>query len=149
MIVDRIAIASFRGEYAFLSNFWPMALQHGGIIYPTAEHLFVALKTTGTDVRRQIAALKTPGEAKRIGRTLILRPGWDELKTELMGYILTLKFAPGSDLARRLVATGERPLIEGNRWHDSFWGNCECGRCTPGHNWLGRLLMARRKELQG
>jgi hypothetical protein len=60
-----------------------------------------------------------------------------------MEAVLVLKFARGSALAKKLVATGDRELVETNEWGDQFWGVCG-GR---GENWLGRLLMARRARL--
>lgn len=49
----------------------------------------------------------------------------------------------------KLLATGGQELIEGNRWHDTFWGRCVCERCKgTGQNWLGRLIMQVREELR-
>jgi hypothetical protein len=67
-----------------------------------------------------------------------------------MDRALRAKFAPGSRLAERLVATGTAFLVEGNRWCDNHWGDCRCGRtrcAQPGLNVLGRMLMALRREL--
>ena len=63
-----------------------------------------------------------------------------------------------------LIDTYPRILIEGNWWHDDFWGyhmgekgkdtiidKCYCWfLCTPGcpHNHLGRALMHIREELR-
>jgi predicted NAD-dependent protein-ADP-ribosyltransferase YbiA (DUF1768 family) len=47
-----------------------------------------------------------------------------------------------------LLATGDRDLIEGNTWHDNFWGVCSCPKCTfppiPQTNWLGKILVEER-----
>jgi predicted NAD-dependent protein-ADP-ribosyltransferase YbiA (DUF1768 family) len=43
-----------------------------------------------------------------------------------------------------LLATGNRPLIEGNDWGDTFWGQVD-GR---GENHLGELLLKIREELR-
>jgi hypothetical protein len=50
----------------------------------------------------------------------------------------------------KLLETKNAELIEGNIWHDNFWGSCECSRCNhkPGKNMLGRLLMEYRAEIQ-
>ena len=50
-------------------------------------------------------------------------------------------------LKQRLLATGNRELIEGNHWHDNFWDSCTCDRCrNNGQNLLGKLLMKLSSE---
>ena len=41
-----LVILEFKGEYAFLSNFYPSTFILDGKIYPTVEHYFQAQKTT-------------------------------------------------------------------------------------------------------
>ena len=63
-----------------------------------------------------------------------------------MEELLRLKFAQPY-LRDLLIATGEQKLIEGNYWHDNFWGSCSCEKCgDKGENHLGRLLMKLRSE---
>ena len=46
-----------------------------------------------------------------------------------------------------LLATGGEELIEGNWWHDNFFGVCTCGPCDgKGKNNLGKILMRVREE---
>lgn len=139
------AITSFRGEHFFLSNFFPVAIRLGGIVWPTGEHAYVAAKTTDPQERQRILACRTPGEARRAGRGLTLRPGWEDLRLPVMRAILEQKFRH-PDLARRLLATGLRPLEERNPWGDRFWGID--ARSGQGENHLGRLLMAIRAARQ-
>lgn len=141
-------IIEFEDEYAFLSNFYPSPFTHDGIEYPTNEHFFQAMKTTDLELRKAIAAAKTPGVAKRMGRTIKLRPDWEKIKVDVMRLGLILKFQ-NPDLKEKLLATGDEELIEGNWWHDNTWGSCHCDACfnTPGRNMLGMLLMELRKEL--
>jgi predicted NAD-dependent protein-ADP-ribosyltransferase YbiA (DUF1768 family) len=62
--------------------------------------------------------------------------------------VLEAKFAD-RDLADRLVATHPHKLVEGNTWHDQFWGDCHCGRCPgEGENMLGVALMELRDKLR-
>lgn len=135
MTIDR-----FDGEHFFLSNFSSSWIEIQGIRYRTLEHAFQAAKTTDRAVRIRIAKLETPGEAKRAGRRVALRCGWDGMRVEVMTWLLARKFAEGSQLARRLIKTGDAELIEGNDWGDTFWGRVN----GQGENWLGRLLMERR-----
>lgn len=147
--MDRIE--DFRGHYSFLSNFYRHTIVGaGGIPYPTNEAAFQAAKTTDLLERYLIAAAPTPREAKRRGRAVTLRPGWDERgRHVVMRAVLRAKFAdPG--LSRKLLQTGDCLLVEGNRWHDQVFGDCRCGRracALPGENFLGRYLMEVRKEL--
>lgn len=72
-----------------------------------------------------------------------MRSDWEEVKLGVMEGLLREKFSD-PELRRKLLATGERELVEGNDWGDSFWGVC-AGR---GKNHLGRLLMKLREELR-
>ena len=141
-------IDDFRGRWAFLSNFHPARLEWEGIRYPTSEHAFNAGKTLDMDRRAWIASAGTPREAKRRGRSVELRPGWDErVRFDVMAEVLRAKFCtPGRVDA--LLSTGAAHLIEGNTWHDNVWGDCHCPKCAgKGQNHLGRLLMELRTEL--
>ena len=142
-------IIEFEEKYAFLSNFYPSPFTHDGIEYPTVEHFFQAAKTLDIQERKAIAAAKTPGLAKRMGRSVQLRPDWEKVKAYYMELGLRLKFA-NKDLAEKLLATGDEELIEGNWWHDNIWGSCMCDKCIniPGRNMLGILLMDLRKKLR-
>ena len=139
----------FEGEFAFLSNFYPSPIKKDGIEYPTVEHFFQAAKTTDLKTKKAIAGADTPGKAKRMGRSVDLRPDWEKIKVDVMRLGLVLKFQ-NPDLKEKLLATGDEELIEGNWWHDNTWGNCYCVKCSriSGRNLLGMLLMELRKELQ-
>lgn len=138
-------IESFEKEFAFLSNFYHSPIEcSDGLTYPTAEHAFQAMKTTNLELRKKIAAARTPGKAKRMGRRLALRPGWDDMKLEVMYEIVRVKFFSSRILKIQLLATGNRELVEGNYWHDTFWGVCN----GQGENHLGKILMRVREELQ-
>ena len=134
-------ITSFQGEYRWLSNFWLTSLiMSDGIQYKSSEHAFVAQKTLDMDDRREIAKIKTPGQAKRYGRSLELRPDWQEVRLAIMYNVILHKFAQNDNLAAKLRATEDALLIEGNTWGDQFWGICD----GKGLNWLGRILTLTR-----
>lgn len=135
-------IDSFQGEYEFLSNFYPSPITYEGVEYPTVEHAFQAAKTTDNTLRRVISRLSTPGKAKRAGRSLQLRSGWDDLRLQVMSTLVELKFQD-PELRRKLIGTGSARLIEGNHWHDIFWGVCE----GKGENNLGKILMSTRTKI--
>ena len=142
-------IKEFDGEFAFLSNFSHSLILYEGIVYPTVEHFFQAMKTLIHAEREAIAAAATPGIAKRMGRQITLRPDWERIKADVMRIGLRLKFAD-YELAKKLLATGDEYLVEGNTWHDNCWGDCSCPKCasTTGRNLLGQLLMEIREEVR-
>lgn len=127
-------INRFQGEYFFLSNFYPASVWYDGHLYPTVEHAYQAAKTLLWHQRRQIQLLdaEQANIAKRLGKTVKLRPEWNEgLRDYVMLDLVRQKFAEVSKQELlRLTRTEE--LVEGNNWHDLYWGKCTCR--TRGHN---------------
>lgn len=145
MLIDR-----FEGpEHGFLSNFHPSPMSMAGRTAATAEHAYQACKTLDPAWFDRVLSAPTPGVAKRVGRELPLRRDWEAFRVPAMRSVLGLKFAGGSELGGRLLATGDALLLEGNGWGDRFWGAVWEGGRWSGSNWLGHLLMARRAELRG
>lgn len=150
-------IDKFEGEYRFLSNFSPHAVRgkwkpsgfDQGVLWPTAEHAFQAAKTNDPKEKLKIAIASTPGKAKSLGQSVTLRPDWDKVKVDIMLQVVRAKFAQHDDIAAKLKATGNSPIVEGNMWHDNYWGSCTCHACIhiQGQNYLGRTLMLVRMEL--
>lgn len=138
-------IESFTGPFRFLSNFHYCPITYEGLTYPSLVHAFQAAKSLDPLERAFIRDSDTPGRAKKQGRAITLRPGWEQCKQNIMLKLLHTKFAPHSALAAQLLATGERKLIEGNHWGDTYWGMCD----GVGNNFLGKLLMRVREELKG
>lgn len=158
-------IADFSGEHAFLSNFWPWdgtryvepPFEVKGKLVKTAEHAYQAQKTLVPSLRDGILAADTPGLAKRRGRQATLRPEWESIKVQVMREILRWKFPSAQNFkgahprSVALLETGGFHLVEGNTWGDTFWGcvhPTEKSNLWVGTNWLGILLMERRKQLQ-
>jgi ribA/ribD-fused uncharacterized protein len=150
------AIIDFDREYRFLSNFGAGGATMYAIEFPTIEHAFAAAKIDPKDPRhttdpyaqmREIAALPTPGLAKRAGRKALMRTDWDEVKPQLVLELVRRKFAD-PELAKKLLATGDRPLYEGNTWGDRIWGVVENDGFLEGRNLLGEILMTVRAELR-
>lgn len=141
-VIDR-----FDDDYFFLSNYYPSQIlgKDDNIIYPTVEHYFQAHKTTNLNDRQKMANARTPGMVKRAGRAIDLRPDWEKIKVDVMYEALTLKFQ-NPELKAKLVATKPARLIEGNTWHDNYWGDCHCPECKNkiGQNKLGILLQKVR-----
>lgn len=137
-------IAKFSGSYRFLSNFYPAEVEYEGLTYKTSEHAYQAAKATNADDRAKIRKAKSPGEAKRMGRRIKIRPDWESVKVEVMRTILIDKFRRNKDLARLLIETEDAHLEEGNTWGDTTWGTVK----GKGKNLLGKLLMEVRDLLK-
>ena len=133
-------ISSFRDEYFFLSNFYPVEIKLDGIVYPNAESAFQAQKTLNVEERRKFSMLKNPVQAKRLGRKVKLRDDWEEAKLDIMTEIVSQKFLQHPHLIEMLLQTGDEELVEGNKWGDRFWGVCK----GKGENHLGKILMKIR-----
>lgn len=132
-------IGEFKGEYEFLSNFYMSPVEFDGGEYPSVENAFQAAKEIGDRERFKTCG---PGQAKKFGRKVKLRPDWEEIKIEVMTVIVRNKFT-NPDLREKLLATGDQELVEGNWWRDTFWGVYR----GVGRNELGKILMKIRQEL--
>lgn len=141
-------IDSFRGEYRFLSNFWPCEILYEGMTYQSTEAAYQASKTLDMALREPFMHMD-PKAAKAAGKGLVLRSDWNKtLKLTNMLEISFVKYRH-EDLRDRLLATGDAKLVEGNQWHDNFWGSCTCERCgNTGQNYLGTRLMFVRNYIQ-
>lgn len=135
-------IDSFKGPYSWLSNFAPAPVVFEGMCFRTVEHAYQAAKTNVLSERERFLKIPLASSAKRAGRHVTLRPDWETVKLHVMLVLLRQKFAvePWRDY---LLNTGDAQIVEGNYWHDTFWGVCN----GVGENHLGRLLMQVRSEL--
>jgi ribA/ribD-fused uncharacterized protein len=145
-------ITEFKGQYGWLSNFYPCETDLAGIVFPTVEHAYQAAKSNSRLERAKIALAPTPGQAKRMGSKLFTRPNWDRIKLPLMESLLRQKFGK-EPFKAQLMETGDALLAEGNYWGDDFWGVCPTGKMgadgqvhLSGQNHLGKLLMKIRDE---
>jgi ribA/ribD-fused uncharacterized protein len=146
---------TFRGDWQFMSNFYYVTVVFDGVEYVSVEHAYQASKFLDPEVRRKFQghSLK-PGEAKRLAKELqehgLLRPDWWEVNIPIMEDLVRQKFRSVT-LLRMLVGTGTVEIVEGNYWHDNFWGKCTCSKCKnkPQFNHLGKILMRIRREARG
>ena len=133
----------FVEKYRFLSNFYPCQIIYEDIEYPSVEHAYQAVKTHDKNSRKRISQAETPGQAKRLGRKVKLRPDWEEVKLGIMEELVRQKFNRHEDLKNKIIDSGDIILVEGNSWGDIFWGICY----GKGENHLGKILMKIRSEL--
>lgn len=133
-------IYGFEGEYHFLSNFYPLKGTGHSV-----EHIFQAAKAIEPEQAVWILRAPHPSEAKQRGRVVNIRPDWDSYRVDAMRKALEYKFE-NPDLRARLLATGDKELVEANPWHDYYWG---VDKWTgKGLNMLGKLLMKLRDDIK-
>ena len=140
--MKRKIIDSFRHEYEFLSNFYEHWFYWEGLLWPTSENAYQASKATNKVDREKVRTTGTPGWAKRIGRQIKMRADWEQVKDKAMYAIVKAKFSDPV-MRKKLLATGNAILIEGNNWGDKYWGQVN----GSGENKLGKILMRVRKKL--
>jgi ribA/ribD-fused uncharacterized protein len=132
-----------RARYEWLSNFYPINAAIRGRVYQTVEHFFQASKATTEAHHEGVRVAPTARDAKRLGKKVLLRPDWEQVKEEVMLEALRVKFALPL-LRQQLLETGDALLVEDSPF-DSFWG---AGRKGNGQNRLGKLLMRVRAEIR-
>lgn len=114
-------------------------------LLPMAGHSQHELSTAGA-IRRAIQRSPSAHEAYKIAERNrdYRRRDWDAVKVDIMREILRAKVKQHEYVYRKLLATGDRELIE-NSWRDAFWG---WGPDQKGQNMLGKLWMEIRAELR-
>lgn len=133
-------ITEFRGEHYFLNNSYPCSIEYEGCRYNSSESLFQALKSF--DVRDRVALSRlSPEDAIIYSKRMKVREDWEEIKVDIMYYVLLLKFNQNPNLMKELLETeGEIIFYKGDV--ESSWGASveEC------NNELGSILMQIRED---
>lgn len=144
-----MTIDAFRGKWTKLSNYSLCAVWYDGHIYQSTEHAYQAQKSLDPAIQKMIRDSPTPAVAKKLARSVKLRNDWNQVKVSIMFELLREKFAQEPERSI-LLSTIDELLIEGNHWHDNYWGDCNCPKCKdiPGQNMLGKLLVVIRNELR-
>ncbi|KAF9285114.1 hypothetical protein BGZ74_001559 [Mortierella antarctica] len=135
-------------RYGEFSNFYYSPIALDGLTWPTTEHYFQAQKFAHLPDRKYYELIRitdTPGSAAKMGRNRSwpLRPDWEAVKDDLMHDCVLQKFLQHPDLAKVLLETGDRHLIE-HTPNDRYWGDGGDGK---GKNMLGITLMAVRTKI--
>lgn len=134
--------------YGCFSNFSPHGISLQGRDWRTVEHYYQAQKFVGTpdaQLIEVIYAAPTPEEAAALGRdrTRLVRPDWEQVKTQVMRAAVFTKFLTHADIQAILISTDNQLIVEDSPC-DYFWG---CGEDQTGDNHLGKILMSVRQEI--
>lgn len=140
------AIMSFRGEYSFLSNFYEgKVFTYKGLKFNNTEAPFHAEKCWS---RAKEFEMIRPLQSKRLGRRVLMRKDWEQIKDRVMYDVCYAKFTQDPVLKAKLLATGNRELVEGNTHGDRCWGMTCSNGVWIGENRLGKVLMKLREDLR-
>lgn len=140
------AIMSFRGEYSFLSNFYEgKVFTYKGLKFNNTEAPFHAEKCWS---RAKEFEMVRPLQSKRLGRRVLMRKDWEQIKDRIMYDVCYAKFTQDPVLKAKLLATGNRELVEGNTHGDRCWGMTYSNGVWIGENRLGKVLMKLRDDLR-
>ena len=157
---DKDALAFFGIQSPF-SNFHPAPFRIDGIEFScTEQHLFFHKAAIAGDLKasNEIMATKDPYKMKRISHRIknVDEEKWKKEGPVIMKMGLTAKFKQNVHLKHRLLATGQKKLIEGSKT-DKFWGvgvSHKDPKVLNPENWapgalnvLGKLLEEVRDEL--
>lgn len=144
----------YEQDFYVLSNFSAFNLQWRGRTFPTSEHAYHYEKFVDNDdawnsrgsIAEQVLHAPSAHEAFKLaeGAKHRRRKDWDDVKAGIMLDILHAKAAQHEYVRRKLLATGDRELIE-DSWRDDYWG---WGPNRDGQNILGKLWMQVRDELR-
>lgn len=139
----------YEQDFYVLSNFSAFRLGWENIDFDTSEAAYHWEKFKGEETRRVrnlIRRAPSAHEAFKIAEVHrhLRRPDWDAVKVGIMRDILRAKAEQHEYVRRKLLATGDRELIE-DSWRDDFWG---WGPNRDGRNMLGKLWMEIRAELR-
>lgn len=137
----------YEQDFYVLSNFSAFSLWLAGIRFDTSEAAYHYEKFPyATTVQVQIRNAPSAHEAFKIAERNkpLRRADWEDVKVGVMRRILRAKVDQHEYVRRKLLATGNRELIE-DSWRDAFWG---WGENRDGKNMLGKLWMEIRAELR-
>jgi ribA/ribD-fused uncharacterized protein len=149
-----VAFTKVRLPFGWLGSMSPFHLVHGGRAWPTAEHLFQALRFEDDSIREAIRSRRNPFAAKLLAKANAARMAvtpCSQRDVDNMEAVLRLKLEQHPRLQERLVQTGDEDIVEDctSRRHGNalFWGAALRDGAWTGENRLGRLWMRLREEL--
>ncbi|MDO8520725.1 MAG: NADAR family protein [bacterium] len=141
---DRIFF--YEHEYYVFSNFSSFALEWKGKLWMTSEHAYHSEKFIDERLKEELQKTRSAHDAMKFAYANKDKylSNWDEIKLGVMKKILLAKVAQHPYVKKKLLESGDRPLIE-DSWRDAYWG---WGPNKDGENHLGKLWMEVRDEVR-
>lgn len=142
----------YEQDFYVLSNFSSFEVEWSGFVFKTSEHLYHWMRFAFSDkpgaslIAGRIKNARSAHDAFKLAQheKSLQAEGWNDNKTYFMREILRQKALQHEYVLKKLLATGDRELVE-DSWRDDYWG---WGPARDGQNMLGRLWMEVRAELR-
>ena len=137
----------YEQDFYMLSNFSSFAVHFDGKLFPTSEHAYHYQKFVhNPGTQNLILEAASAHDAFQLAERYkeFRRKDWDDKKESVMYHILVAKVDQHEYVRRKLLATGDRLLVE-DSWRDNVWG---WGEKRDGQNLLGKIWMKIRQELR-
>lgn len=156
--MEMVLFNAASGESSWMSNFSAHPISWAGKTFLTCEHAYQWGKLFRSAPRNaaRVLAAPTASGAKARGKQGQMDPCWNDTiddgtgrwapkKVHAMRRILRRKLEQNPELTEKLIATKNIELVHYCPWGDRFWG---VDKNKVGENWLGKLWMGLRGELQ-
>lgn len=130
-------------EYGCFSNFSKHTVEIDGLVWPTTEHYYQAMKHTDESLKERIRQIKSCKVAKTLAYSAPAREDWEQIKFDVMRKAIRAKADQHPEIKAKLLETGDDPLAEASPF-DYVWGT---GKDGTGQNWLGKLWVELRESL--
>lgn len=134
-------------EFFPLDNFAAFQVDVWGRRWATSEHAYQAAHffDTAPELVEAIFEARSPHDAYKIAKANahLAPPDWHDVKVGIMEEICRLKLMQNPYVQRKLLQTGNLPIVEDSPM-DDFWG---WGPNKDGRNELGKIWMHLREEL--
>lgn len=137
-------INSFTPPYSFLSSFYMKAplFDENGIPFKSVHQALIAKFTDDLDIKKMIAAMKSPEEIRAFGMSLTERRSVDDWQIQVMFELNLRKFTEYPILGDKLKETKPAKLQNRLLYNDPFWGIYK----GVGRDELGKILMEIRDK---
>jgi len=138
------------GGCSNMSNAFPVTIN--GIAMRNTEALYQACRFPfNLEAQQRIIEQNSGFSSKLVSKPYRpeTRPDWDQVRVEIMRYVLRVKLAQNFETFGALLeSTGIRPIVELSRKNPFFWGAqvVEGTSLLRGQNVLGKLLVELRHE---
>jgi predicted NAD-dependent protein-ADP-ribosyltransferase YbiA (DUF1768 family) len=141
----------------WMGNMSSLPVRVEGVRYSTTEHLFQCMRFEDEGIRREIRESKSPMSSKMVMKKHMEKMDViprSELDLNLMRSVLRIKLEFYPKLREELMKQDSDTLIiedctKRSGVSSKFWGMKLVDGDWVGENWLGRLWMELRLELQG